>query len=528
MGSDERNLQALVVRLAERLPAGSLHGRIGLEKETLRVGADGAPARTPHPPALGSALTHPYITTDYSEALLEFVTPPFDDVRETLGFLHDLQAFAAASVGDEILWSTSMPCVTADDSAIPVADYGPSNAGRMKTVYRLGLGHRYGRKMQVIAGVHFNYSPREEFWPALAEVLGETDTREFRDARMMGMIRNLLRFGWMVPYLFGASPAVCNSFLEGHGTTLEDFDDDTSYLPHATSLRMGDIGYTNRKEADTGIKADYNSLAGYVDSLRCAINTPSPEWEALGVKVDGEYRQLNANILQIENEYYSTVRPKQPLERFEKPTDALEARGIEYVELRSVDINAQHPLGVDETQLRFLETFALACLLQPSPAFGPGELDAIDSNLLQVAHYGRRPGLELQRPQGDTALTDWARELLALMRPVAAVLDQDRPGDPYRRALSEQWGKVEQADLTPSARMLEDMMAREEGFHVHARRLSAQHREAFRSNGPLPRADMLEALARQSLAEQAEIEAADTLDFDTFLQRYFDGTLRHA
>ncbi|WP_038054886.1 glutamate--cysteine ligase [Thioalkalivibrio sp. ALJ1] len=526
MGTDERNLQGLVARLAEALAGVGLHGRIGLEKETLRVGPEGSPALTPHPAALGSALTHPHITTDYSEALLELVTPPFDDVRETLGFLHDLQAFAAANVGDETLWSTSMPCVTANDNAIPVAQYGRSNAGRMKTVYRIGLGHRYGRKMQVIAGVHFNYSPRPEFWPALADVLGETDGRDFRDERMMGMIRNLLRFGWLVPYLFGASPAVCNSFLEGHGAVLEDFDDDTSYLPHATSLRMGDIGYTNRKEADTGIKADYNSLGGYVDSLRCAINTPSPEWEHIGVKVDGEYRQLNANILQIENEYYSTVRPKQPLERFEKPTDALEARGIEYVELRSVDINAQHPLGVDETQLRFLEVFALTCLLQPSPLLADGELDAIDRNLLAVAHYGRRPGLELRRQDEHVLLQDWARELLALMRPVAAILDQELPGDPYRRALSEQWGKVEQADLTPSARMLEDMMAREEGFYRYASRLSAQHREAFRFNGPLPRADTLEALARQSLAEQTAIEQADELDFDAFLARYFEGSLR--
>ena len=528
MGTDERNLQTLVGQLAEALAGVGLHGRIGLEKETLRVGPEGTPALTPHPPALGSALTHPYITTDYSEALLEFVTPPFEDVRETLGFLHDLQAFAAANVGKETLWSTSMPCVTEDDAAIPVAQYGPSNAGRMKTVYRIGLGHRYGRKMQVIAGVHFNYSPRPEFWPALAHLLGEADGRAFRDQHMMGMIRNLLRFGWMVPYLFGASPAVCNSFLEGHGAVLEDFDDDTSYLPFATSLRMGDIGYTNRKEAATGIKADYNSLAGYVESLRHAITTPSPEWERIGVKVDGEYRQLNANILQIENEYYSTVRPKQPLEGFEKPTDALEARGIEYVELRSVDINAQHPLGVDETQLRFLEVFALTCLLHPGPQLEAGELDAIDANLLDVAHFGRRPGLQLRRAGGEIPLQDWARELLALMRPVAAILDQELPGDPYRRALSEQWGKVEQADLTPSARMLEDMMAREEGFHSYARRLSQQHREAFRYNGPLPRAETLEALARQSLAEQKRIEAADTLDFDTFLQRYFAGTLTSA
>jgi glutamate--cysteine ligase len=414
------------------------------------------------------------------------------------------------------------------EESIPVAQYGPSNAGRMKTIYRIGLGHRYGRRMQVIAGVHFNYSPQPALWPVLADLRGEADGRDFRDRAMMGMIRNLLRFGWMVPYLFGASPAVCNSFLEGRGAALEDFDDDSSYLPMATSLRMGDIGYTNRKEADTGIKANYNSLAEYVDSLRWAISTESAEWARIGVKVDGEYRQLNANILQIENEYYSSVRPKQPLERFEKPTDALDARGVAYVELRSVDVNAQQPLGVDESQLRFLEAFCLTALLLPSGPLSPAAMADIDANLLAVAHHGRAPGLMLRTEQGPSGLQTLARDLLTRMRPVAAMLDQDLPGDPYRRSLSEQWGKVEQPALTPSARMLEDMVAREEGFYRYARRLSEQHREAFRSNCPLPRESELTDLASRSLAEQAAMEAGDHEDFERFLRRYFDGTLGNA
>ena len=526
---DAEQLHRSMIDLSERLTPAVLRGRIGLEKETLRVQAAGSIAQTPHPRALGSALTHPYITTDYSEALLELVTPPFSEIRETLGFLQDLQAFTAARVGDEILWATSMPCIMGDEHSIPVAQYGCSNAGRMKTVYRIGLGHRYGRRMQVIAGVHFNYSPQPEFWPVWAALNNQVDGREFRDAAMMGMIRNLLRFGWLVPYLFGASPAVCNSFLQdrmtasGRGAELEDFDDDSSYLPHATSLRMGDIGYTNRMEADTGIKANYNSLAAYISSLRCAITTESSQWARLGVKVDGEYRQLNANILQIENEYYSTVRPKQPLERFEKPTDALESRGIGYVELRSVDVNAQQPLGVDESQLRFLEAFCLTALLTPSPALDNDEMTAIDANLLRVAHHGREPGLVLQCREGPTSLREMAGRILTLMHPVAAALDQDLPGDPYRRSLSEQWGKVEQPSLTPSARMLEDMMAREEGFYRYARRLSEQHRSAFRNNAPLPREAELIAMAEQSLVEQANLEAGDREEFEAFLARYFAG-----
>lgn len=524
-------LHHAVHQINERIASGTLRGRVGLEKETLRVDPRGSIAQTPHPRALGSALTHPYITTDYSEALLELVTPPFEEIRETLGFLHDLQTFVSARVGEELLWATSMPCVMGEESSIPIAQYGHSNAGKMKSIYRLGLGHRYGRRMQVIAGVHFNYSPQPAFWPAWASLQSAVDGRDFRDACMMGMIRNLLRFGWLVPYLFGASPAVCNSFLQdrmtasGRGASLEDFDDDSSYLPHATSLRMGDIGYTNRMEADTGIKANYNSLAEYVASLHCAITTESGQWSQIGVKVAGEYRQLNSHILQIENEYYSTVRPKQPLERFEKPTDALESRGIAYVELRSVDVNAQHPLGVDESQLRFLEAFCLTCLMLDSPALDAAEMTAIDGNLLRVAHHGREPGLQLECREGPVPLREMAARILTLIHPVAAALDQGLPGDPYRRSLSEQWGKVEQSTLTPSARMMEDMMAREEGFYRYARRLSEQHRSFFRNNAPLPREAELIALAEHSLTEQIAMEASDRLDFDSFLEHYFAGSL---
>ena len=143
---------------------------IGLEKETLRVSQKGGLAQTPHPIRLGSALTHPYITTDYSEALLEMVTPPSNDINSALQFLRDMQHFIYNQLDNELLWATSMPCVVAGETSIPLAQYGSSNAGLMKTVYRRGLGHRYGRVMQVIAGVHFNFSFSEKFWPLFLDV----------------------------------------------------------------------------------------------------------------------------------------------------------------------------------------------------------------------------------------------------------------------------------------------------------------------------------------------------------------------
>lgn len=349
-------------------------GNIGLEKESLRVTPDGNISRTKHPAALGSALTNRYITTDYSEAQTEVITPPFSASRDALEFLGDAHAFVYSKLQDEILWATSMPCVLDSGANIPIAQYGSSNAGQMKTIYRRGLGHRYGRVMQVISGVHFNYSPSDAFWQMYQELQRDSvQPRAFIDKQYFAMVRNLKRYGWLIPYLFGASPAVCKSFIGDRETRLLEFNENTYFGPFATSLRMGDIGYTNSREKGIGINVCYDSLDSYITSLSYAINTSCPEWERIGTVVNGRYEQLNSNILQIENEHYSTVRPKQIAGGLEKPTLALQKRGVRYVELRSSDVNAFHPLGISQEQLWFLEAFMLFCLLQDSPGISVGE-----------------------------------------------------------------------------------------------------------------------------------------------------------
>ncbi|MFV1983775.1 MAG: glutamate--cysteine ligase, partial [Thiohalomonadales bacterium] len=238
--------------------------KIGLEKETLRVGQEGKISQLPHPISLGAPLTHAYITTDYSESLTEFITPPLNTIKEALTFLNNTQKFVYDKLDNEILWATSMPCVVAGETSIPIARYGSSNVGKMKTVYRNGLGHRYGRVMQVIAGVHFNYSLGNLFWVQYKKHRKNTnELTDFISEQYFSLLRNLLRNGWVIPYLFGASPAVCKSFLGGQSTKLEHFDVTTYYHPYATSLRMGDIGYQNNKEHESGVKADYNSLNNY-------------------------------------------------------------------------------------------------------------------------------------------------------------------------------------------------------------------------------------------------------------------------
>lgn len=514
-------------RLAGLVAAGQAHtlkqGEIGLEKECLRVDAEGRISQRPHPAALGSPLTHPYITTDYSEALLELITPPFSERRAALDFLQQTHQFIAQHLEDELLWATSMPCVIPDETDIPIAQYGRSNAGMMKTVYRRGLGYRYGRTMQVIAGVHFNYSFADSFWDAFQALEGDARPRQaFINDSYFALLRNLQRVGWLIPYLFGASPAVCKSFLDDYATDLELFDANTFYGPYATSLRMGDIGYQNNKENEIGMKACYDSLDEYVDTLSYAIETSYPGYEKIGVKVDGEWRQLNSNLLQIENEYYSTVRPKQLLEGNEKPTLALKRRGVRYVELRSLDINAFDPLGVSEAQICFIEALMVLCLLGESPRIFPWERAEIDKNEMRTAHRGREPGLELMRHGERIRLVDWAKEVCEAMVPVCELLDRDESATPYSDALSAQWAAIDDPEQTPSARMLAEMRRHREGFYPFARRMSEQHQRYFRALELAPeRMEFFTAAARESLARQQAIEAADSQSFDAYLADYF-------
>ena len=517
-------IESRVAKLLNNNGKHVLKGRkVGLEKESLRVASNGFIAQTPHPRTLGSTLTHPSITTDYSEALMELVTPPFERFSKTLKFLDDTHRFVYSKLDNEILWAGSMPCVVEGDASIPIAEYGSSNAAKMKTAYRRGLGHRYGRVMQAIAGVHYNYSFPQEFWELYQSILGDSQqSQAFISESYLGMIRNLQRYAWLVPYLFGASPAICGSFLGAQPTSLDKLFDHSYYGPYATSLRVGDIGYQNNKEGEAGIKVNYNSLQGYIDSLTRAITTPCAEYEKIGLSVDGVWQQLNTNILQIENEHYSSVRPKQVLQGMEKPTVALAKRGVEYIELRSLDVNPYEPLGINDEQMRFLESFLLFSLLTPSPAFEEAEQRDVNYNINAVAQNGRDPQLRLRKSGSEVLLRDWAREIFDHMALGCDLLDTNYRSPIYCSALQEQCDKVDDPSLTPSARMLHEMMENREESYDFILRKSKEHEQWFASR-PLE-ADKLanfEAESLASLQKQKEIEAQDDVSFEVFLQDYF-------
>jgi len=489
------------------------------------VTTDGQLARTPHSPALGAALTHPAITTDYSEALLEFITPPASSIDRVLETLDSIHRFTYRQLGDELLWVHSMPCVLFGDDSIPVARYGSSNIGRMKTIYRIGLGYRYGRSMQTIAGIHYNWSLSESCWQHLQDGEGSReDPQAYKTRRYFDLIRNFRRYFWLLIYLFGAAPAVCRSFVAGRPHRLVPFGPEghSLHTPYATSLRMGDLGY--QSQAQGQLTVSYNSLRGYLQSLQQALTIAYPRYERIGVRDSlGNYRQLSTSLLQVENEFYSVIRPKRTTLPGETQFKALAERGVEYIEVRCLDLNPFDPVGIDAQQIAFLDIFLLYCLLAESPPTSETEYRSILENQADIVYRGRDPALRLQGPVTDGSVRAWGALLFAEMQPVAELLDRVGGDNRYRSALTQLQPLLEEPALTPSARILATMAASGQSYFQLALEHARQHRQHFLQ---LPLTADVEAAYRQmasaSLIAQQDLEAADNLGFETFLTKYFD------
>ncbi len=506
-------LATLQQRLHALGPATLKGLRRGIEKESLRVRPDGALALTPHPKALGSALKHPHITTDFSESLIELITGVHTGVDACLEELERIHQFVYRHIGDEVLWGSSMPCSLPDENAIPIARYGVSNVGRAKTVYRMGLSHRYGRRMQMIAGLHYNFSLPESAWPLAG--LGDQDEAYF------ALIRNFRRHAWLLLYLFGASPAVCASFVAGRKHELRELAPGTFFMPHATSLRMGRLGYLS--EAQDSVAVSYNGLESYAACLDGVLTRPYPPYEAIGIRDDaGEYRQLSTSLLQIENEFYSTIRPKRVIHPGERALHALRERGVEYVEVRAMDLDPFSPIGITAATIRFLDIFLLHCLLTESPPDTPQELEHIGRNKQRASQRGREPGLRLDRGSQTVELREWGARVLGECEPIAKALDDAHGGGAYRDALAAAVSAVDDPAPVPSARILSEMQqSYASSYSRFGLARSLEHAKTLRSE-PLPAE--VEArfarLAEESIEKQKEIEAADTMPFEAWRQQY--------
>ena|SRR5690554_255435 len=497
----------------------------GIEKESLRVSAvNGQLAQSPHSPSLGSALTHPKITTDYSEAQLEFITPVSTSISETLQDLNNIHHFTyhQLQAQQEMLWSNSMPCVLGEPSTIPVGLYGSSNVGMMKTVYRSGLGHRYGRAMQTISGVHYNFSLIDRFWTIYQQQMKDAQTLcDFKTEQYFNLMRNFRRYVPLFVYLFGASPAISRSFLQDQPHNLQSMGDDTLYGEFATALRMGGLGY--QSEAQNALFVCYNSVESYIESLRGGIIESYPAYEKIGLKdASGEYKQLNTSLLQIENEFYSTIRPKRVTASGEAPINALIRSGVEYIEVRCIDVDPFASAGIAASTMRFLDVFLLYCLLEDSPELSDKACREVNANLRLIVNEGRKPGLSIQVDEQPQNFTVWAEQLLAAMQPIAGVLDKLNATGCYQQSLEQQKAKVADSALTPSAQVLsrmrsENLSFAEFGFkqgkmwqtHFLSQALSDDVREYFTET------------AADSIVQQKTIEAASTEPFDQYLANFY-------
>ena len=517
----ETNLEQQLERLDRRGTSVFLRGALrGIEKEGLRVGSSGELSQKDHPVGLGSALTNKTITTDFSEALLEFVTPVFADGAEALRFLENLHRFTYNQLSEEYIWAGSMPCHIADAVAIPIARYGSSNIGRLRHVYRVGLEHRYGKMMQAIAGIHYNFSLPDDFWRAL-QVQQENfePLQVFRSSSYFKMIRNFRRYSWLLYYLFGASPALDASFLKGKTHSLQVMHNSTLYLPYATSLRMSDLGYSTT--AQSSLDICFNHLPTYIASLDKAIHTPYPPYEKIGVKVDGQYRQLSSSILQIENEYYSDIRPKRSVLPGEKPLPALRANGVEYVEVRLLDINPFLPAGIDVCQMKFIDAFLLSCLLINDADLSPAECQMVSDNLHKVLTAGRKPGLLLATPRSEVNLAEAGGLLLDKIKMSGKLLDRVYLTDEYSLSVEVQKEKLQDPAMTPSARVLKALEKSGLEYTEWVMDKSREHRQTFVAmTSDTAILHDLAVTAAESRKDQQQLEAADTLDFDAFLAAY--------
>ena len=481
--------------------------RRGIEKESLRSLPNGHLALTPHPKGLGSALTHPLVTTDFSESQIEIITAAHTSVDACLTELTKVHQAVYRAMGDEMLWVSSMPCGLPGDESIPLARYGLSNVGRAKSIYRMGLGHRYGRRMQTICGIHYNWS------------LPGVSSDEY-----FALIRNFRRHSFLLLILFGAAPAVCSSFVAGRDHGLDAMRGGTLHRPFATSLRMGKLGY--QSDAQSNLSVSYNNLPDYATELRRAMTTPYPPYVKVGVKnPGGEYNQLSTSLLQLENEFYGLIRPKRTTRPGERPIPALLERGVEYVEVRCLDLNPFETVGINANTMRFIDIFLMHCLTSDSPLDSPTEIQALGRNLDKITSRGRQPGLTLERLESgalkDVSVLAWAQELMQSIAPIATFLDQANGGNSYQQSVNHAITALQNFDQLPSAQVLETLKNSDTGSYVAF--IKERSLMASKTLANLPWSeqdeDTFKKLADESIQTQCTIEKTDTLSFDDYLAR---------
>ncbi len=435
-----------------------IEGKWGLEKESLRVNPDGSLALTPHPEEFGNKIKNPFYTTDFSESQLEIITPPAHSIEKTYRLLNRLHIKAENYIKNELLWPYSMPGRLPEENEIPISKFDDTETGRKNGIYRHGLSIRYGKKMQMISGIHYNFSFKNKFFDILYKNFSNhIDKNDFIHNSYFSLARNYMRYRWLLIYLFGASPAVDKSFAENS----DEYKKMSEYGEFATSIRMSPLGYSSRNKKVLDISFD--SLDGYIDGLEKMLKTEDQEYKKLGIFQNGRQVQLNPNVLQKESEFYSPIRFKAKAGKERSHLEALKSDGISYIEIRSIDLDPFCNPGISLEQLYFLHVFLLYCLFENSGLITEDEMEKIRENDRLVSLSGRKSCLMLDGLDHQKIhLTEWAGELLNKIKIIAGILDRNYDDCRYQKSVLSQEMKLKDQNLLPSVMILNELNLKNE------------------------------------------------------------------
>ncbi|MGL5381250.1 bifunctional glutamate--cysteine ligase GshA/glutathione synthetase GshB [Clostridium sp.] len=406
-----------------------LEGKFGIERESLRVNSNGKLSLKPHPDSFGGKLSNPYITTDFSESQVELITPTFNTIDETYKFLNALYDIVALGIEDEYLWPQSMPCDIPENDRIPIAEFCECKVGSEARAYREKLLKKYGGKKQLISGIHYNFSFNEIIINKLYKESNTDESyKEFRNNVYLKVVRNYLKYRWLLIYLLGGAAIIHESYDAECASKLDKVSEGSFSNIGAISYRNSECGYKNKID----LFPDYNSVKGYVESVN-------------------EF--VREGLIDSHKELYSQIRLKAYDNN--KFLQSLLDDGINYLEIRSIDINPFSKTGISLEDLNFINIFTLFLLVEEEDNYDKWQEEALYNQNL-IARYGEEE-IILKRHGKIVDKNEWAIEIL---NKIKAINDELNLGK--EEIIDNMIEKVVNPNLTYAHRIKE--IVKEEGY----------------------------------------------------------------
>ena len=426
-----------------------IKANFGLEKENVRVTERGNLALTPHPKAFGDRENNPYIKTDFSESQLEMVTPICNTLEEVYSFICNLNKVVSLEImkNGEFLWPQSNPPILPREEEIPIAKL----SNREDELYRENLSYKYGKKKQVISGIHYNFSFKEEFIKLLyKELKVKKDFIEFKDDIYLRMARNFQKYHWLLIYLTGASPVFHESYIDEIKEEGEKLGEDSYYIKDDTSLRNSSYGYKNKKD----YYVSYNSIEEYASDIKNLVK-------------DKEIQSIK--------EYYNPIRLKSL--GSEDMLESLLHKGIDYLEVRLLDLDPLSIQGVSKETLYLVHLFMIYTLLKENKEITYKDQEEFFKNHDMVALKGRNEEAVIHENGIPVLLKDKGREILSEMDEIVEILFSNN--EEFKNVIKRALEKINNPHDTISEKLIKDI--KEEGYINFHMRLAKEYLNNFKN-----------------------------------------------